>query len=111
MPHALEFPRMLRAIVELMRGERLACFRGGVVDEFVALTLRHAARAGRFSRRRARLMPRFAAVVRALDDLAEPPAGLRGIDAIRIGGRSFERIERPSRKVRTADVPLIALAC
>src|SRR5579871_1929019 len=110
MPDALELPRMLRAIVELMRGERLAGFRRSVVDELVALAFRHAAGSGRFARRRPRLMPRFAPVIRALDDLPEPSAGLRGIDAVRINGRSFEVVEFPAREVRSAHVPFITLA-
>ena len=36
MPHALELPRMLRAVVPLVRGQRLAGLRGGVVDKLVA---------------------------------------------------------------------------
>ena len=43
MPDALEFPGMLRAVVPLMRGERLAGFRRSVVDELVALARRRAA--------------------------------------------------------------------
>ena len=55
-------------------------------------------------------MPGFAAVVGALNDLAEPAAGLRGVDAVRIGGRSLQVINLPAGKVRSADVPLFALA-
>ena len=55
-------------------------------------------------------MPGFAAVVGALNDLAEPAAGLRGVDAIGIGGRSFEVIHLPAGKVRAADFPVFALA-
>src|SRR4029077_3355818 len=36
MPDSLELPGMLRAVVELMRGERLASLLRGVIDEFVA---------------------------------------------------------------------------
>src|SRR2546429_513914 len=39
MPHALELPGVLGAVVPLMRGERLARFRRHVVDELVALAL------------------------------------------------------------------------
>src|SRR5256886_11909584 len=39
-PDALELPGMLRAVVELVRGEWLAGLRRRVVDEFVALASR-----------------------------------------------------------------------
>ena len=55
-------------------------------------------------------MPGFAAVVGALNDLAEPSAGLRGVDAIGISGRAFEMIHLPPGKVRAGDVPFLALA-
>ena len=98
MPDALEFPRVLRAVVPLVRRERLAGLRRRVVDELVALALGHAVgRGGRLAGRRAGLVPGFAAVVGALDDLPEPAAGLRGVDPIRdrpaspSGGRSPSR--------------------
>ena len=82
MPDALELPRMLRAVVPLVRGERLAGFRRCVVDELVALALGHAVRrGGRFAGRCSGLMPGLAAVIRALNDLPEPAAGLRCITA------------------------------
>ena len=55
-------------------------------------------------------MPGFAAVVGALNDLAEPAAGLRGVDAVRIDGRALEVVDLPAGEVRAADVPLLALA-
>src|SRR5690349_24736254 len=68
MPHALEFPRVRRAIVPLMRRERLAGLRRGIVDELIALAHRETlGRLGQLASRRARLMPALAAVVRALD--------------------------------------------
>src|SRR5256886_5377638 len=84
MPDALELPGMLGAVVELVRGERLAGIRRRVVDEFVALASRHAVR--RLGHPAARRLPRLAAVAGALDDLAEPPAGLRRVQAVRIRG-------------------------
>src|ERR1700692_903177 len=108
MPHALELPRMLRAIVELMRGERLASRVRSVVDELVARGLRGTGR-GRFSGRSPRLMPRLAAVIGALNDLPKPTAGLGGIKPVGIGWRSFYVIHLPSRKGRTAEVPLFSL--
>ena len=86
MPDAFEFPRMLRAVVPLVRAGH------AVVDELVADRL-----------------PRFAAVVRALDHLPEPAAGLRRIDAVRISGRAFEVINLPAREMRPADFPFCAL--
>ncbi len=59
---------------------------------------------------RAGLVPGFAAVVGALDDLAEPAAGLRGVDAVRVDGRAFEVVHLPAGEMRAADVPFLALA-
>src|ERR1700741_3274473 len=44
MPYALEFPGMLRAVIPLVRGERLAVLGGSVVHEFVALAGWHPVR-------------------------------------------------------------------
>ena len=107
MPDALELPGMLCAVVPLMGGEGRA---GRVVDEFVALALGHPAGSRGFARRRSRLMPGFAAVVGTLNDLAEPSAGLGGVNAIGIGGGSLEVIQLPSGKQRSIDFPLVALA-
>src|SRR6185437_9895053 len=72
MPHPLELPGMLGAVVPLMRGER----RGGrVIGELVAGGFWRAGRDG-LSFWGAWLMPGFAAIVGALDDLAKPSAGL-----------------------------------
>ena len=57
-PDPLELPRMRRAVVPLVRAGN------AVVDELVADRL-----------------PRLAAVVRALNELAEPAGGLRRVDA------------------------------
>ena len=91
MPHALEFPRMLRAIVKLVRGQRFSGFGGRVIDELIAGGLR-GTRRRRLSGRGSGLMPGFAAVVGALNELAEPSAGLRGVDAIWFYGRAFQVI-------------------
>src|SRR5579862_2304162 len=101
---------MLRAVIELMRRERRAGLRRNVIHELVALALGHAAGAGSLAGRRAGLVPGLAAVVGALNDLAEPSAGLRSVNAIGIGGRSLEVVKLPSGEVRTADLPSIALA-
>src|SRR5215469_18196329 len=110
MPHALELPGMLGAIVELMRGQRLASLGRDVVDEFVAFAFGHASGGFAFAPGSSGLEPRLAAIVGALNDLPEPSARLRGVDAIGVSGRSLEMVEFPSRKVRTADFPLVALA-
>ena len=59
---------------------------------------------------RAGLVPGFAAVVGALDDLPEPAAGLRGVDAVGIDGRALHVIDLPAGEVRAGDVPLLPLA-
>ena len=87
MPDALELPRMRRAVVPLVRAGN------AVVDELVVHRL-----------------PRLAAVVRALDHLPEPAAGLRCVQPVRVGGRSLDVVDLPAGKMRTADVPLFALA-
>src|SRR5262249_45286900 len=73
MPDSLELPGTLCTVVPLMGGERLAGRGGRIVDKFIALSLGRAIRCrGRFARRCTRLVPRLAAIVRALDDLSEP---------------------------------------
>ena len=84
-PHALELPRMRRAVVPLVRAGN------AVVDELVAHRL-----------------PGLAAIVGALDQLPEPSAGLRGVDAVGIGGRPLQVIHLPAGEVRAADLPLLA---
>ena len=86
-PDAREFPGMRRAVVPLMRAGNC-----GVI-EFVADWL-----------------PRFAAVVGALNQLAEPARRLRRIDSVGVYGRAFEVIHFPAGKVRAGDVPLLALS-
>src|SRR5260370_22856792 len=110
MPNALELPRMLRAVVPLMSGERLPGLRGGVVHKLVALAFGRASRAGLFARRRSWLCPGLAAVIGALDDLPEPAAALRSKDAIRVGGRTLDVVHLPAGKISAANVPILALA-
>src|SRR3990170_7776459 len=96
MPDALELPRVRRAVVPLVRGQGLAGFRRSVVNELVALGLEHAFRCGgRFAGGCSRLVPRLAAVIRALNDLAKPAAALRRINTIRIDGGSLKVIHLP----------------
>src|SRR2546430_10634818 len=64
-PDALELPGMLRAVVPLVRGERLARIRRRVVDELIALPGRHTVR--RLGHSTPGRLPRLAAVARALD--------------------------------------------
>src|SRR5437588_2643256 len=110
MPNPLELPRMLCAVVPLMRGERLAACIRCVVDEFVAFGFRHSALRRRLSGRRSGLVPRLAAIIRTLNDLTKPPARLRCINAIRVNRRSFQVVHFPARKVWSAYVPLVPLA-
>src|SRR5262245_66133405 len=106
MPYPFEFPGPWRAVIELVRGERLAGLWRRIIDKLVALALEHALRSsGRFARRRSRLVPSLSIVIRALNDLAEPAARLRCIDSIRVGGRSLQVINLPARKKRRANVP------
>src|SRR2546426_3062646 len=107
MPDALELPGMLRAVVPLMRGEGLARLRGRVVGELVALAFREAFR-GIFQHTSRRL-PRLAAVAGALDDLSEPPARLRRVQPVRIGGWVLPLIDLPPPEVRGAHLPPFAL--
>src|SRR5712691_9027396 len=108
MPDALELPGMLRAVVPLVRGEGFAGARGGVVDELVALTRRHAAGRGRHSA--PGHLPRLAAIARALDDLPEPTAGLRRVQPVRVNRRALQMVDLPAPKVGATDVPPCALA-
>src|SRR5262249_38311868 len=82
-----------------------------VVNEFVALALRHPARScGWLAGRRTRLYPRLPAIVRSLQNLAEPAAGLRRINAVRFGGRSLHVLDLPAGKMRTAHFPVFPLS-
>src|SRR5207244_3951037 len=73
--------------------------------------LGHAVRSrGRLAGRRPRLVPGLAAVVGALDDLAEPPAVLGRKYAARVGGRPLHVVDLPTGKEGAANLPLFALA-
>ena len=74
-PDALELPRVRRAVVPLVRAGN------AVVDELVADRL-----------------PGLAAVVRALDHLPEPAAGLRGVEPVRDRPASPSGDRSPSRQ-------------
>ncbi len=87
MPDALELPGVLRAVIPLVGAGH------AVVDELVPDRL-----------------PGFAAVFGALNQLAEPAAGLRRVEAVRIDGRTFEVIDFPAGEVGAIDLPLFAFA-
>src|SRR6478672_2481050 len=99
MPDALELPGMLRAVVPLM------CARDTIVNELVTLGFCHPIRTLQFLRAAARCAPGFATVIRALNDLTKPIAGLRGVDPIGVNHRAFHVINLPSREMRAADLP------
>src|ERR1700751_1984085 len=87
MPNAFELPRMLRAIVPFVRAGNT------VVPELVADGF-----------------PSLSAVLRTLDHLAKPPAGLGGVQAIRVSRRAFNVINLPPGEVWSVDFPLRSLA-
>src|SRR2546427_9815769 len=95
MPDSLDLAGMLCAVVPVVRGEGFAATRRRVVDELVALA--GGRTVGRLGRAASGRFPRLSAVARALDDLSKPPAGLRRIQPIRIGGRAPEMIDLPAR--------------
>src|SRR5262245_12221669 len=77
MPDSFELPRVLRAIVPLVSGERFSALRRSVVDELVAFAHGHPfGRGGRLAGLCTRLLPCLPAIAGALDHLAEPAAGL-----------------------------------
>src|SRR5437879_3517608 len=98
MPNTLELPRMLRAVVELVSAHL------AFINELVALALGHALGAG--CQPAAGRLPGLAAVIGTLNDLSEPAAGLRGVDAVRFNGRAFQVIDLPAGEMRAADFPV-----
>src|SRR5215472_19743 len=108
MPDALEFPRMLRAVVPLVGRERLSGSGRRVVNELVAFAFGHTVRTFQFFGTATGCVPPFAAVVRALNDLPKPATGLRRVDSIGIYRRTFDVINLPAREMRTADLPSFA---
>src|ERR1044071_655588 len=102
MPNTLELPRMLGAVIPLMRA------RDTIVNKLIALTFGHAIRAFQFFRAASGRVPRFSAIIRALNDLAKPPASLRCVNTVRIDWRTLYVINFPTRKMRPADLPSFA---
>src|SRR6185369_4275152 len=86
-PHAFELPRMLGAVVPLVRAWR----------PLVAELVTHG-------------FPRLAAILGSLDLLPEPTTGLRGIYPVRVDRRAFQVIDLPPSKVRTGNIPFLAFA-
>ena len=87
MPDPLELPGLLGAVENLVSA--------GIALVFEVIADR---------------LPGVAAVIRELDHLAKPAAGLRGIDPMRVNRRTLEVVDFPACKVRPADLPLFALA-
>src|SRR6516162_8249429 len=87
MPDALEFPGMRRTVVPLVRPGN------AFVDELVV-----------------HRVPRFSAVVRALDQLPEPAAALRCVEPVRIDRRALHVINLPAAEMGAVDFPFLALA-
>jgi hypothetical protein len=81
-PDALELPGVGRAVVPLVGAGR------AVVGELVVDGV-----------------PGEAAVVGALDLLAEPAGGLGGVDAVGVGRGAFEVVELPAGEVGLGDLP------
>src|SRR6266480_991475 len=102
MPDPLELPRMLRAIVPLVRAWNT------IVNELIALAFGRAIRAFQFLGGATRRVPSFAGIIGALNDLPKPAARLRGIDAIGINRRTFHVINFPPCKMRATDFPSFA---
>src|SRR6185503_9459306 len=101
-PDAFELPWVLRAVIPLVRSNL------ALVSELVALPLWHAI--GTWRRAAARNLPGLSTVVRALNDLSEPAACLRRVDAVRFGRRTLEVIHLPAREVRPVHLPVLTLA-
>src|SRR5882762_3054040 len=82
MPDSFELPRVRRAVVPLMSAGN------AVVNKFVTYRL-----------------PSLAPVIRALDLLPKPAAGLRCIQPVRISGRALQMVDLPAPKKRPINVP------
>ena len=87
MPDALELPWVLRSVVPHVSTGNT------VVFEFIADSF-----------------PGFSAVLRTLDHLTKPPAGLGSVQAIWVSGRAFDVVNLPPREMWSTDFPAFALA-
>src|SRR6185369_7505328 len=111
MPNSFELPRLQSAIIKLVRRERFTGFLRRVVNKLVTLSHRHAFGRGLlFAGGCSGLKPRVAAVVRALNDLSKPTAGLRRVNAVRIHIRTLHVVNLPASEMRAADVPFLTFA-
>src|SRR6185503_13150084 len=106
MPDTLKLPRVLRAVIPLVRGEGFAASRGSVIDELVAFAhWRPVGTCRGLAWLCAGLLPCLTPIVGALDDLPEPTTGLRGVQSVWIDGRTFHMVDLPTSKVRSVDIP------
>src|ERR1700731_2495376 len=87
MPHALELPRVWFAVIKLV------CTWHSVIDKFVTDGL-----------------PRFPTFIRSLNNLPDQTAALRCIKPVGIRWRTLHVINFPARKMRPADIPLLAFS-
>src|ERR1022692_1773484 len=87
MPDPRELPRVRRAVIPLVR-----------TGDAIIIKL--------FTHR----LPGRAAVIGALDQLAEPAAGLGRVQPVRVDGRALDMVNLPAPEVGAADVPPLALA-
>src|SRR5437660_1602655 len=83
----------------------IPAFGGVVVTKLIALS--HGKALSGFGRRAGGCVPCLAAVVGALNDLAEPPAGLRNVDPIGIYRRALHVVDLPAGEVGSTDIPLL----
>src|SRR5258706_15941981 len=106
MPHTLEVPWMLGAVVPLVCRERLA-IPGSVVSKLAAFRQGHSIGGGsRFAALESWLKPCFTTVIRSLHNLPEPSAALRCVNPVGIRRGTFQVIHFPSAKKGTLDFPL-----
>src|SRR4030095_1735043 len=101
MPDPLKFPGVRSSVIPHVGGHWFTAIRRSVVNKFIALGFGHPLGCrGWLAGGCAGLLPSFAAVVRTLNNLAEPAAGLGGVKPVRINGRTFEMINFPASEMR-----------
>src|SRR5579862_5612338 len=99
-PDSLELPWMGGSVVPAVGTG------GSFIDELIAFTLGPSGFGHQLFGRASRRIPSFAAIIRSLGDLAEPAAGLGGVNPVRIHGRTLHVVDLPSAEVRTFDLPI-----
>jgi hypothetical protein len=102
MPDPLEFPRVLGAVVPLVRAHL------ALVRKSVALPARHLP--GSRLLLPPRRLPGPTAVVRPLDDLPEPSARLGGVDPVGIHRRPLQMVHLPAGEQRAPHLPGLPLS-